>query len=149
MIQKQYSAALTATCMILGIIIGVQYNTVKHQSITTENQRLSEASLVLKQMQAERDALQKQNEALEKTLAEYQDGAFDAEIEQLMDFAGLTEISGEGIIVRVAVIEMRISSMRRICWRWSMSCMLLALRRFPSMGSAWCSKVRLPVPARL
>ena len=99
MIQKQYSAALTATCMILGIIIGVQYNTVKHQSITTENQRLSEASLALKQMQAERDALQKQNEALEKTLAEYQDGAFDAEIEQLMDFAGLTEISGEGIIV--------------------------------------------------
>ncbi|MDO4531592.1 MAG: DUF881 domain-containing protein [Bacillota bacterium] len=101
MIRKQYSAALTATCVILGVIIGVQYNTVKHQSITTENQRLSEATLALNQMQAERDALQKQNEALEKTLAEYQEGAVDTEMEQLMEFAGLTVVSGEGVIVTV------------------------------------------------
>ena len=55
--KKHYSAALTATCVILGVIIGVQVNTVKQQSLSTENQRLSEVVLALNQMQAERDAL--------------------------------------------------------------------------------------------
>lgn len=99
MIQKQYSAALTATCVILGVIIGVQFNTVKQQRLTTENQRLSEVTLALNQVQAERDALMKQNEALEKTLKENQDGIYGAEEEKLLAFAGLTNISGSGIIV--------------------------------------------------
>ena len=99
MIQKQYSLALTAICVILGVIIGVQVNTVKQQRVTTENQRLSEASIALNQMQAERDALLKQNETLEKTLKEYQEGNFGGEMEQLLTFAGLTEVSGEGVTV--------------------------------------------------
>ena len=61
MIRKHYSVALTATCVILGVIIGVQVNTVKQQRITTENQRLSEATAALNQLQAEHDALLKQN----------------------------------------------------------------------------------------
>ena len=99
MIQKQYSLALTAICVILGVIIGVQVNTVKQQRITTENQRLSEATIALNQMQVERDALLKQNETLEKTLKEYQEGNFGGEMEQLLAFAGLTEVSGEGVTV--------------------------------------------------
>ena len=99
MIQKQYSAALTATCVILGVIIGVQANTVKQQRMTTENQRLSEATIALNQMKAERDTLLEQNQALEKTLKEYQDGNLGGEMEQLMAFAGLTEISGTGVTV--------------------------------------------------
>ena len=99
MIQKQYSAALTATCVILGVIIGVQANTVKQQRMTTENQRLSEAIIALNQMQAERDTLLEQNQALEKTLKEYQDGNYGTEVEQLMAFAGLTEVSGTGVTV--------------------------------------------------
>ena len=85
MIQKQYSAALTATCVILGVIIGVQANTVKQQRMTTENQRLSEVVLSLNQMQAERDTLLEQNQALEKTLKEYQDG-IELEITFLKSF---------------------------------------------------------------
>ena len=99
MIQKQYSAALTATCVILGVIIGVQANTVKQQRMTTENQRLSEAIISLNQMQSERDTLLEQNQALEKTLKEYQDGNYGTEVEQLMAFAGLTEVSGTGVTV--------------------------------------------------
>jgi uncharacterized protein YlxW (UPF0749 family) len=99
MIRKQYSATLTATCIILGVIIGVQYNTVKQQSMTTENQRLSEATIALNQMQAERDTLLKQNEKLEKTLKELQDGTFGGEMEQLLAFAGLTNVTGEGVVV--------------------------------------------------
>ena len=99
MIRKHYSVALTATCVILGVIIGVQVNTVKQQRITTENQRLSEATAALNQLQAEHDALLKQNEALEKTIKEYQDGTFGAEMEQLLSFAGLTTVVGEGVTV--------------------------------------------------
>ena len=99
MIQKQYSLALTAICVILGVIIGVQVNTVKQQRMTTENQRLSEATIALNQMQVERDALLKQNETLEKTLKEYQEGNFGGEMEQLLAFAGLTEVSGDGVTV--------------------------------------------------
>lgn len=94
--RKQYSAALTATCLILGVIIGVQVNTVKQQSMTMENQRLSEVVQALNQMQAERDALLEQNQALEKTLKE---GSFGAEMEELMAFAGLTEVTGTGVTV--------------------------------------------------
>ena len=99
MMQKQYSAALTAICVILGVIIGVQANTVKQQRMTTENQRLSEATIALNQMQAERDKLLEQNKALEKTLKAYQEGTFGGEMEQLLSFAGLTEVSGEGVTV--------------------------------------------------
>ncbi len=99
MIKRHYSLALTVTCVILGVIIGVQVNTVKQQKMTTENQRLSEATAALNQMQAERDALLKQNEALEKTLKEYQEGNFGEEMEQLLVFAGLTEVGGSGVTV--------------------------------------------------
>ena len=99
MIRKQYSAALTATCVILGVIIGVQVNTVKQQRMTTENQRLSEATAALNQLQTEHDVLQEQNKALEKTLKEYQEGNFGEEMEQLLSFAGLTEVSGTGVTV--------------------------------------------------
>jgi uncharacterized protein YlxW (UPF0749 family) len=96
MIKKHYSTALTVTCVVLGVIIGVQANTVKQQRVSTENQRLSEAIVALNQMQAERDALLEQNKALEKTLKE---GSFGAEMEELLAFAGLTEVTGEGISV--------------------------------------------------
>ena len=96
MIKKHYSTALTVTCVVLGVIIGVQANTVKQQRVSTENQRLSEAIVALNQMQAERDALLEQNKALEKTLKE---GSFGAEMEELLAFAGLTEVTGTGVTV--------------------------------------------------
>jgi uncharacterized protein YlxW (UPF0749 family) len=96
MIKKHYSTALTVTCVVLGVIIGVQANTVKQQRVSTENQRLSEAIVALNQMQAERDALLEQNKALEKTLKE---GTFGTEMEELLVFAGLTEVTGAGVTV--------------------------------------------------
>ena len=96
MIKKHYSTALTVTCVVLGVIIGVQANTVKQQRVSTENQRLSEAIVALNQMQAERDALLEQNKALEKTLKE---GSFGTEMEELLVFAGLTEVTGAGVTV--------------------------------------------------
>lgn len=102
--KHQYSVAMTAICILLGIMIGVQYNTVQKQRISTENQRLSEAATALKQLQEERDAFERKNEELEKTIKEYEQGVIGTdmmrrEIEQLRDFAGLTEMTGSGIAV--------------------------------------------------
>lgn len=98
--RHHYSIALTTMCVFLGVMIGVQYNTVKKQRITTENQRLSEVTLALKQVQTERDALLEKNAALEKTIKEYQDGIYSGkELDQLRIFAGLTSVSGSGVKV--------------------------------------------------
>lgn len=100
--KHHYSIALTMICLLLGIIIGVQYNTVKKQRISTENQRLSELTLALKQAQEERDTLKQKNETLESTIKEYQEGTYhssDQELEQLRSFAGLTVVTGSGVCV--------------------------------------------------
>lgn len=102
--KYQYSVAMTAICILLGMMIGIQYNTVQKQRISTENQRLSEAATAIKQLQEERDALERKNEDLEKTIKEYEQGIIGTdmmrrEMEQLRDFAGLTEVTGGGIAV--------------------------------------------------
>lgn len=98
--KRYYSIALTGTCVLLGVIIGVQFHTVKKQRLSTENQRLSEVTLALNQARAERDTLQQQVETLEKALQKQQTGGSSGtEIENLQAFAGLIAVAGEGIIV--------------------------------------------------
>lgn len=98
--RHHYSIGLTLICSLLGVMIGVQYNTVKQQSLSTEQQRLSEITQALQQTQTERDALQEKNEMLEKTIQEYQDGTYGGtDAEQLRIFAGLTAVSGAGVHV--------------------------------------------------
>ncbi len=101
MIKHHYSIALTLICALLGVIIGVQFNTVKQQRLTTENQRLSEMTTALNQAQAERDALAEQNRMLEDTIKQYQQEGVNGsqELEQLRSFAGLTTVSGAGVTV--------------------------------------------------
>ena len=101
--KHHFSIALTLICTLLGVIIGVQFNTVKQQRLTTENQRLSEITTALNQAQTERDALKEQNQKLEETIQQYQqEGINDTqELEQLRSFAGLTAVSGPGVTVTV------------------------------------------------
>lgn len=102
--KHQYSIAMTAICILLGVIIGVQYNTVQKQRVSTENQRLSEAATAIKQLREERDALEQKNKSLEQAVKEYEQGILGTdmmrrEMEQLREFAGLTEVTGEGVAV--------------------------------------------------
>lgn len=98
--RHHYSIGLTVICSLLGVMIGVQYNTVKQQSLSTEQQRLSEITQALQQTQTERDALLEKNEMLEKTIQEYQDDTYGGtDAEQLRIFAGLTAVSGAGVHV--------------------------------------------------
>lgn len=101
MIKHHYSIALTLICSLLGVIIGMQVNTVKQQRLSTENQRLSEVTAALHQAQAERNALAEQNRLLEDTLQQYQQEGVNGEqeLEQLRIFAGLTTVSGQGVTV--------------------------------------------------
>ena len=54
---------ITALCAILGMLIGVQYNTVQSQAASaagTDNVRLTELSAELRKEREEREALEKQ-----------------------------------------------------------------------------------------
>ncbi len=105
--KNHYIYALTLICMFLGMIIGVQYNTVKKQNSLTENQRLTELTATLKKVQEENEALQAHLKEKEETIENYETGlnygaameSLQKEIEQLRIFAGVTEVQGAGILV--------------------------------------------------
>ncbi len=103
----QSIAAVTVLCACLGVMIGLQFNTVKAQSAATENWRMSELSASLRKTQEENAALQSQLDKQEALLAEYESGEtisaamenLQQENERLRAFAGLTEVTGAGIVV--------------------------------------------------
>ncbi|WP_352400999.1 DUF881 domain-containing protein [Anaerotignum sp.] len=105
--KNQHFVALTLICVLLGVIIGVQYNTVKKQNSLTENQRLTELTATLKKVQEENKALENRLEEKEKIMKDYENGLnygatltnLQSEIEQLRAFSGLTEMLGPGVIV--------------------------------------------------
>ncbi|MDD3393114.1 MAG: DUF881 domain-containing protein [Anaerotignum sp.] len=105
--KNHYVYALTLICMLLGVIIGIQYNTVKKQNALTENQRLTELTATLKKVQEENEALQAHLEEKEKVIKDYENGQnygatienLKSEIEQLKLFGGLTEVHGAGITI--------------------------------------------------
>lgn len=105
--KNHYTAALTLICLLLGVIIGVQYNTVKRQKGLTENQRLTELTATLKKVQEENDALALRLKEKEGVISEYESGSkhsttisnLQGEVEQLRVFAGLTERNGSGILI--------------------------------------------------
>jgi uncharacterized protein YlxW (UPF0749 family) len=105
--KNHFLFALTLICVLLGMIIGIQYNTVKKQNSLTENQRLTELTATLKKVQDEKDALQTHLDEKEKIIKDYENGLnygatvgnLQSEIAQLRVFSGLTEVQGPGIMV--------------------------------------------------
>lgn len=105
--KKQITASLTVMCALLGIIIGIQYNTVKAQAQKTDSTRLTELSASLKQVQEENAALQSQLDKQQELLKSYESGEVtSAAIENLQkenanlrSFAGLTQRTGEGLVI--------------------------------------------------
>lgn len=105
--NRHFSFALTIICILLGAIIGVQYNTVKKQRSATENQRLSELTSTLKEVQSENERLLVKIKEQNETIQDYQSGLnYKASLETLQKenndlraFAGLTEMSGAGLTV--------------------------------------------------
>lgn len=105
--KNHFLYGLTLICVLLGMIIGVQYNTVKKQNGLSENERLTELTATLKKVQEENTALQGRLKEKEKTIEDYENGLnfgatignLQSELEQLRQFAGLTEVQGAGVLV--------------------------------------------------
>ena len=90
---------ITALCAILGMLIGVQYNTVQSQAASaagTDNVRLTELSAELRKEREEKEALEKQLDKQAELLALE---SLQKENEKLRAFAGLSEQTGAGIVV--------------------------------------------------
>lgn len=108
--KKKYcsSMALTAICLLLGVIIGTQYNTVQKQNATVGIQRVTELSASLKKEQTENESLRGQVRDYEKKLREYEDSisgegralqALKSELDQVRSVSGFTALRGRGITV--------------------------------------------------
>ena len=102
------SLALTGICVLLGVIIGIQFNTVKEEKLlSTESQRLTELTATLKQVQEENAALSDKLAAQEEKIREYETtnnssvllDAAQKELQKAKDFAGLTEVTGNGLTI--------------------------------------------------
>lgn len=104
------SAALTVVCVLLGLLIGIQYNTVKKQAQASavEAQRTTEVAAALKQAKDENEKLKGQLLQAEQRVKEYEASVSDkgaamqalkSELDETRIFAGLTALTGEGITV--------------------------------------------------
>jgi uncharacterized protein YlxW (UPF0749 family) len=102
--------AMTVLCVILGIMLALQYNSVNYyQSIAAyDNMRLEELKTELITLQNQKTALQERLEELEnenKTYAEVKAGDSEAtqqiqnNLKKARIFAGLETVKGRGIII--------------------------------------------------
>ncbi|NLX77400.1 MAG: DUF881 domain-containing protein [Clostridiaceae bacterium] len=103
-------AALTVVCLVLGIIIAMQYRSVKANTTLAvyEQQRVSDLITDLLREQENNKQLQKRIDELQKDLENLRTGTntenetiqgLRKEIEKLEILAGLKTVKGEGIIV--------------------------------------------------
>ncbi len=112
--KKLYAtSSVTVLCILLGLMIGVQYNTVRLQKQSTDSaslQRVSELTTKLSTLQAENDALQEKLETQSQQMKEFEsalmadDSSFEAlteENERLKMVAGMTAVQGRGISVTI------------------------------------------------
>ncbi|NLK36543.1 MAG: DUF881 domain-containing protein [Epulopiscium sp.] len=104
--KQQWYIAIMGVCILLGTIIGIQYNTVKKQAAAIEMQRVTELSNALKKMQDENEKLSKQLAEDEKKLREYEgllanEGdamkTLKKELDQVRNYAGMTKLQGRGV----------------------------------------------------
>ena len=112
--EKFYATIpVTVLCVLLGLMIGVQYNTVRQQQQTADSaslQRVSELTTKLTTLQAENEALQTQLETQSQQMKEFEaalvadDSDFEAltkENERLKMIAGMTAVQGRGVSVTI------------------------------------------------
>lgn len=107
-IRYQWYIAITGVCILLGTMIGIQYNTVKKQASAIEVQRVTELSNALKKMQDEKEKLSRQLVEDEKKLRDYEDllsnegdavQTLKKELDEVRNYAGMTKLQGKGIEV--------------------------------------------------
>lgn len=96
---KQGQLFITAICIILGIMLAVQFRTTKDIRSSLPYQRLEDLSLQLQQTEKERDDLQKELATLRGTTG--QPDVYKNELAAARMGAGLTEVHGPGVLLKI------------------------------------------------
>jgi uncharacterized protein YlxW (UPF0749 family) len=95
---KQGQAAIAMVCVVLGIMLVVQFRTTEDIRSTVPFQRIEDLSQRLAQMEKERDALLNQVSELRQTSTAE---AASKEIDQLKMGAGMVPLQGPGVTVTI------------------------------------------------
>ena len=102
--KKYASVAITVICVMLGVIIGVQLNTVKKNGLSTEQERLSDMTQRLQSLEEEKSALEDKISEQEKQIQAYEeeeetDEMLQQSLQEARNFAGLTTAYGPGLML--------------------------------------------------
>lgn len=95
---KQGQLAIAMVCMVLGIMLAVQFRTTQDIKLSIPYQRVEDLSQRLSQTEKERDALINQVQELKRTSGAE---AVSKEFEQIKMGAGVIALEGPGITVTI------------------------------------------------
>lgn len=108
------NVAITVVCVILGIVITLQYRSLSASNAATTSDSDRIASLQAQQLRliqenetmlAEREELEKKINELENATNEEQIRALEKELSNIKMFAGITPVTGRGIYLSISVRE--------------------------------------------
>ena len=96
--KKMGKLAITATCIVLGMMLALQFNNAQKFKNSYSNQRVEDLARRLTETERAKEALQQEVNDLRLGIPEE---AMRKEKEQLRAFAGLTPMRGPGVVVTV------------------------------------------------
>jgi uncharacterized protein YlxW (UPF0749 family) len=104
----KFQVAIAFVCIVLGLMISVQFRTVKQGVGTVSEYRARELAAQLKKLKDERDALLRVKTDYENKIQEYENSASQSsvsaklikdELDKARILAGLEDVEGPGIVV--------------------------------------------------
>lgn len=95
---KQGQVAIAMVCVVLGIMLAVQFRTTRDIKASVPYQRVEDLSRQLSKVEKERDALLSEVYAL-RNASGYQ--AYTRELQQVKMAAGLMPVQGPGVVVTI------------------------------------------------
>lgn len=110
MLQRKGHMAVTLVSLVLGIMLATQFKISKNIGGALPIKRIEETTQILRQVEGERDQLKAEVDSLRKRISEYEQQAVKGEgtleimkkeLEKLRIAAGLTEVVGPGLIVKL------------------------------------------------
>jgi len=103
---EKWQVSVALVCIILGILIAVQFQTQKSISEAVPTRRVEELASMLQEAKAYQNALDQEEDRLQKQLTQISLGGQQGnnkvvkeEIRQIKVLAGLTEVQGPGVTV--------------------------------------------------
>lgn len=105
------TVSLTIICILLGIIISMQYRSIQYKNTYSEQElkTISDYQTRLINLTSERDSLAQEKAEYQRALSVFEQGSPEEQIKYLMDeikkaktFAGLTDVKGPGLEITVS-----------------------------------------------